>query len=107
LYKGLALVGRLNRMSTEHVKTMKQAIDVQLNRPPQSRKRGSFVGGRSPDDRARCACPCTRSKVILPIPGTSSVAHLEENIAAAGLELSQAEYDELSAVNIPPASLRG
>jgi aryl-alcohol dehydrogenase-like predicted oxidoreductase len=28
-----------------------------------------------------------RSKVILPIPGTSSVAHLEENIAAAGLEL--------------------
>ncbi len=48
-----------------------------------------------------------RSKVILPIPGTSSVKHLEENIAAAGLELPQAAYDELSAVNIPPASLRG
>jgi len=48
-----------------------------------------------------------RSKVILPIPGTSSITHLEENIAAAGLEVSQAAYDELSAVSHPPASLRG
>ncbi len=48
-----------------------------------------------------------RSKVILPIPGTSSIAHLEENIAAAGLELPQSAYDELSAVSHPPASLRG
>jgi aryl-alcohol dehydrogenase-like predicted oxidoreductase len=48
-----------------------------------------------------------RSKVILPIPGTSSVKHLEENIAAAGLELPQAGYDKLSAVSHPPASLRG
>jgi len=47
-----------------------------------------------------------RSKVILPIPGTSSVAHLEENVAAAGLELTQAAYDKLSAVSHPPASLR-
>jgi pyridoxine 4-dehydrogenase len=48
-----------------------------------------------------------RSKVILPIPGTSSVKHLEENIAAAGLELPQAAYDQLSSVSHPPASLRG
>jgi aryl-alcohol dehydrogenase-like predicted oxidoreductase len=48
-----------------------------------------------------------RAKVILPIPGTSSVAHIEENVAAAGLELPQAAYDELSAVSHPPASLRG
>jgi aryl-alcohol dehydrogenase-like predicted oxidoreductase len=48
-----------------------------------------------------------RSKVILPIPGTSSVKHLEENIAAAGLELPQAAFDRLSAVSHPPASLRG
>jgi aryl-alcohol dehydrogenase-like predicted oxidoreductase len=48
-----------------------------------------------------------RSKVILPIPGTSSVKHLEENIAAADLELPQAAYDRLSAVSHPPASLRG
>jgi len=48
-----------------------------------------------------------RSKVILPIPGTSSIKHLEENIAAAGLELPQAAYDQLSAVSHAPASLRG
>lgn len=48
-----------------------------------------------------------RSKVIVPIPGTSGVAHLEENIAAAALELADAVYKELSAVEPPPASLRG
>jgi pyridoxine 4-dehydrogenase len=48
-----------------------------------------------------------RSKVILPIPGTSSVAHVEENIAAAGLLLPQKAYDELSSVSHPPVSLRG
>ena len=48
-----------------------------------------------------------RSKVILPIPGTSSIVHLEENIAAAGLGLPQAIYDRLSAVSHPPVSLRG
>jgi pyridoxine 4-dehydrogenase len=48
-----------------------------------------------------------RSKVILPIPGTSSIKHLEENIAAASLEFPQAAYDELSEVSLPAASLRG
>ena len=48
-----------------------------------------------------------RSKVIVPIPGTSSIKHLEENIAAAGIELPQAAYDKLSALSHPPASLRG
>jgi len=47
-----------------------------------------------------------RSKVILPIPGTSSVAHVEQNIAAARIELPQSVYDELSAVSHPPISLR-
>jgi pyridoxine 4-dehydrogenase len=48
-----------------------------------------------------------RSKVILPIPGTSSVSHLEENVAAASLELSPKVYDQLSAVSHTPVSLRG
>ena len=48
-----------------------------------------------------------RSKVIVPIPGTSSIKHLEANIAAAGIELPQAAYDKLSALSHPPASLRG
>ena len=36
-----------------------------------------------------------RSPVMLPIPGTSSVAHLEDNIAAAGLSLTAEEYAAL------------
>jgi aryl-alcohol dehydrogenase-like predicted oxidoreductase len=36
-----------------------------------------------------------RSKVMLPIPGTSSVAHLEENVAAAGVKLSDDEWKKL------------
>jgi len=35
-----------------------------------------------------------RSPVMLPIPGTSKVAHLEENVAAAGLKLSAEEWAE-------------
>lgn len=35
------------------------------------------------------------SKVILPIPGTSSVKHLEENVAAAALQLSEDEVKAL------------
>jgi pyridoxine 4-dehydrogenase len=37
-----------------------------------------------------------RSPVILPIPGTSSVKHLEENVAAAGLKLDEDAMRELS-----------
>ena len=36
-----------------------------------------------------------RSPVMLPIPGTSKVAHLEENVAAVNFELSSAEFDAL------------
>jgi pyridoxine 4-dehydrogenase len=32
---------------------------------------------------------------MLPIPGTSSVAHLEQNMQAATLELSDEEYERL------------
>jgi aryl-alcohol dehydrogenase-like predicted oxidoreductase len=37
-----------------------------------------------------------RSPVMLPIPGTSSVEHLEENVAAASLKLSAEEFQELA-----------
>ena len=37
-----------------------------------------------------------RSPVMLPIPGTSSVAHLEENIASASVELTDDEFEALS-----------
>jgi pyridoxine 4-dehydrogenase len=38
-----------------------------------------------------------RSPLMLPIPGTSSVEHLEENVAAAGLRIAQEEFEELFA----------
>ena len=37
------------------------------------------------------------SPVMLPIPGTSSVQHLEENIAAASVKLSAAEWKDIEA----------
>ncbi|HEV7908074.1 MAG TPA: aldo/keto reductase [Pseudonocardiaceae bacterium] len=37
-----------------------------------------------------------RSPVMLPIPGTSSVAHVEDNIAAAEIELTDDEFETLS-----------
>ena len=37
-----------------------------------------------------------RSPVTLPIPGTSSVAHLEDNVAAAGVELTDDEMTALT-----------
>lgn len=39
-----------------------------------------------------------RSPVMLPIPGTSSIQHLEENVQAASLQLTEEEYRELSGI---------
>jgi pyridoxine 4-dehydrogenase len=39
-----------------------------------------------------------RSPAMLPIPGTSSVEHLEEDVAAASLRLSEDEVSELAAI---------
>jgi len=38
-----------------------------------------------------------RSPAMLPIPGTSSVSHLEDNVAAAGITLTEDEYAALEA----------
>ena len=40
-----------------------------------------------------------RSPIMLPIPGTSSVEHLEQNVAAASLRLTEEEFEELAAVH--------
>lgn len=47
-----------------------------------------------------------RSKVIIPIPGTISVEHLEDNIAAATIKLSNTAFEKLSAVRPCNVSLR-
>src|SRR5437867_4297037 len=39
-----------------------------------------------------------RSPVMLPIPGTTSIAHLEENVQAASLQLADDEYLELTGI---------
>ncbi len=39
-----------------------------------------------------------RSPVMLPIPGTSSVEHLEENAAAAEVRLEEGEFEELARI---------
>ncbi len=48
-----------------------------------------------------------RSPVILPIPGTGSVKHLEENVSAAAFQLTDAEFAEMNAVAPKPFWLRG
>lgn len=56
-----------------------------------AKKHGATVGQLS------IAWLLHRSPVILPIPGTSSVAHLEENVKAADVTLSDAEWAEIEA----------
>jgi aryl-alcohol dehydrogenase-like predicted oxidoreductase len=51
--------------------------------------------GTSPSQLA-LAWLLRRSPVMLPIPGTSKVSHLEDNCAAGALELTEAEYQALS-----------
>ncbi len=41
-----------------------------------------------------------RSPVIIPIPGTSKVAHLEENVKARDIELSAAEFEQLDRIGL-------
>jgi aryl-alcohol dehydrogenase-like predicted oxidoreductase len=41
-----------------------------------------------------------RSPVIVPIPGTSSMKHLEENMNAAGLRMSRPQYERLSSIGL-------
>jgi pyridoxine 4-dehydrogenase len=47
-----------------------------------------------------------RARITLPIPGTTSVAHLEENLGAAAVKLSDKEIAELGAVSLPGFGIR-
>jgi aryl-alcohol dehydrogenase-like predicted oxidoreductase len=51
--------------------------------------------GKIDDKRLALAWLLRRSPVMLPIPGTSRVKHLEENIAAAGVRLTDEEFASL------------
>ena len=64
--------------------------------PAGSSRRSPTAHGATPGQVA-LAWLLARSPVMLPIPGTGSVAHLEENVAAAGLELTADELERLDA----------
>ncbi len=53
---------------------------------------------RSTPKQVALAWLLRRSPVMLPIPGTSSIEHLEENVQAASLRLTDEEYRELAGV---------
>src|SRR5271155_3357699 len=68
---------------------------------------GQRAGGESPVSRVAAQLKVTPSQValawllalspvVLPIPGTSSVKHLEENVAATGLKIDDEKLEELS-----------
>src|SRR6201998_3122331 len=60
-------------------------------------KRIAKAHGASPTQIA-LAWLLKRSPIMLPIPGTSSVEHLEPNVAASSLRLTEEEFAELSEV---------
>jgi aryl-alcohol dehydrogenase-like predicted oxidoreductase len=73
----------------------KVAGDV-LNRVAQAR--------RASPTQVALAWLLRRSPIMLPIPGTSSIEHLEENVAAASLRLTDQDYQMLSRVPALAAS---
>ncbi|MEU6968935.1 aldo/keto reductase [Kitasatospora aureofaciens] len=67
----------------------------ELTRPGGPVDRIAAAHGAQPSQVA-VAWLLARSEVVLPIPGTSKVTHLEENLAAATLRLTDAELGELT-----------
>jgi len=59
-----------------------------------------FVSAAYADEGINCrrfaGLAAAASPVVLPIPGTSSVKHLEENVSAAAFKLSDAEFASLA-----------
>ncbi|MCX5227171.1 aldo/keto reductase [Streptomyces sp. NBC_00233] len=70
-----------------------------LGRPEPAESLGRIAArhGASPA-RIELAWTMARSPVVLPIPGTSSVSHVEDNIAAAGLRLTKDDLVDLDAL---------
>ncbi len=64
--------------------------------PEIARRKGATTG------QVALAWLLRRAGVMLPIPGTSKVRHLEENVAAAAVTLDDAEFEALDALS-PPA----
>ena len=65
--------------------------------PPDGPLQKVAVGHDATPSQLALAWLLKRSPVMLPIPGTSSVAHLEQNVAAAEITLSDEEFETLAA----------
>jgi aryl-alcohol dehydrogenase-like predicted oxidoreductase len=72
------------------------------SRSPRSPRRTDATTGQ-----VALAWLLQRSPVMLPIPGTGSVEHLEENVAAADLELTAEQVAELDGAGRPRVGLGG
>src|SRR5699024_4278203 len=64
------------------------------SKPDSSLKRVAKAHAATPNQIA-LAWLLRRSRVMIPIPGTSKVAHLEENVAAADITLTDEEFSAL------------
>ena len=71
----------------------------ELTRPGSALDAIAQAHGATPSQIA-VAWLLRRSPVIIPIPGTSRVAHLEENVKAGAIELTQDEFDTLDRVGL-------
>ena len=69
----------------------------ELSRPGGPLDRLSEEIGATPSQLA-LAWLLRRAPVMLPIPGTSTVAHLEENLAAADVQLTDEQFEALSEI---------
>ena len=72
-------------------------------------KEGSILDGiarkhRATPSQIALAWVLKRSPVMLPIPGTSKVKHLEENVASVNIELSETEFEALDKAGKAAAS---
>ena len=68
-------------------------------RPGEASRTAGAVAGEVDATPAQVALAwlLRRSPVMIPIPGTSPVAHLEENVAAGSTELTDAQFEMISA----------
>ncbi len=71
----------------------------ELTRPGSALDAIAKAHGATPSQIA-IAWLLQRSPVIIPIPGTSQVAHLEENVKAGEIELTAEEFDQLDRVGL-------
>jgi pyridoxine 4-dehydrogenase len=71
----------------------------ELTRPGSALDAIARAHGATPSQIA-VAWLLQRSPVIIPIPGTSKVSHLEENVKAGEIELTAEEFDTLDRVGL-------